>query len=131
MNGGAQQSIQVPTPPPTTPSAVADWLNNNLTGVHATGDDVTGDLNVETVQLGTSATIKFDDGPGSAGLVPAPRNLQDPEWQTSVTDEHIEKIILYGGAAVGRSPAMPANPDLMAKKPVVAALRQHIRGLAP
>lgn len=68
VNGGAQQSIQVPTPPPTTPSAVAAWLNNNLTGVNATGDDVTGDLNVETVQLGTSATIKFDDGPGSSVL---------------------------------------------------------------
>jgi len=68
VNGGAQQSIQVPTPPPTTPSAVAAWLNNNLTGVNATGDDVTGDLNVETLQLGTSATIKFDDGPGSSVL---------------------------------------------------------------
>ncbi len=71
------------------------------------------------------------DGPGSAGLVPKPRNLQDPEWQAEVTDDHIEKIILYGGAAVGKSPAMPANPDLMAKKPVVVALRDHIRGLAP
>lgn len=71
------------------------------------------------------------DGPASAGLTPKPRNLQDPDWQTSVSDEHIEKIILYGGAAVGRSPAMPANPDLMSKPEVVAALRQHIRDLAP
>ena len=69
------------------------------------------------------------DGPGSAGLTPAPRNLQDPDWQDGVTDDHIEKIILYGGAAVGRSPAMPANPDLLAKKPVVVALREHIRAL--
>jgi flagellar hook protein FlgE len=68
VNGGAQQSVQVPTPPPTTPSEVADWLNTNLTGVRATGDDVTGDLSVETVQLGASATIKFDDGPGSSVL---------------------------------------------------------------
>ena len=71
------------------------------------------------------------DGPASAGLTPKPRNFQDAEWQASVSNEHIEKIIMYGGAAVGRSPAMPANPDLSSKPAVVLALRMHIRGLAP
>lgn len=70
------------------------------------------------------------DGPASAGLSPKPRNLQDPAWQASVSDEHIEKIVLYGGAAVGRSPAMPANPDLMSRPETVAALRAHVRSLA-
>jgi mono/diheme cytochrome c family protein len=70
------------------------------------------------------------DGPASAGLTPPPRNFQDPAWQASVTDAHIEQIVQYGGAAVGRSPAMPANPDLMAKPEVVAALRVHVRELA-
>ncbi len=71
------------------------------------------------------------DGPASAGLTPPPRNFQDPVWQASVSDEHIDQIIQYGGAAVGRSPTMPGNPDLMSKPEVVAALRAHIRGLAP
>lgn len=71
------------------------------------------------------------DGPGSAGLSPPPRNFQDPTWQGSVTDQHIETIIQYGGIAVGRSPAMPANPDLMSKPAVVAALREHVRSLNP
>jgi mono/diheme cytochrome c family protein len=70
------------------------------------------------------------DGPASKGLTPPPRNFQDPAWQASVDDAHIEKIIKYGGAAVGRSAAMPANPDLTAKPQVVAALRALIRGLA-
>jgi mono/diheme cytochrome c family protein len=70
------------------------------------------------------------DGPASAGLTPPPRNFQDPAWQKSVTDQHIEQIIQFGGAAVGRSPAMPGNPDLMSKSDVVAALRAHIRALA-
>jgi mono/diheme cytochrome c family protein len=70
------------------------------------------------------------DGPASAGLTPPPRNFQDPAWQKSVTDTHLEQIVQYGGAAVGRSPAMPANPDLMSKPEVVAALRDHIRGLS-
>jgi mono/diheme cytochrome c family protein len=70
------------------------------------------------------------DGPASAGLTPRPRNFQDPEWQKSVTDEHIDQIIQYGGAAVGRSPMMPANPDLSSKPEVVTALRQHVRELS-
>lgn len=69
------------------------------------------------------------DGPGSAGLQPPPRNFQDAAWQQSVTDDHIEKIIVYGGAAVGKSPTMPPNPDLNSKPEVVSALREHIRAL--
>jgi mono/diheme cytochrome c family protein len=71
------------------------------------------------------------NGLASEGLVPPPRNFQDPEWQKSVSDEHIEKIVQYGGSAVGKSPAMPGNPDLISKLEVVAALRAHIRALAP
>jgi mono/diheme cytochrome c family protein len=70
------------------------------------------------------------DGPGSVSLVPTPRNFQDAAWQDSVTDEHLEKIVMYGGAAVGRSPSMPGNPDLMAKPEVVRALVAHLRSLA-
>jgi len=70
------------------------------------------------------------NGPASAGLTPPPRNFQDPAWQKSVTDTHIEQIVQYGGAAVGRSPAMPSNPDLTGKPEVVAALRAYVRGLA-
>jgi mono/diheme cytochrome c family protein len=70
------------------------------------------------------------DGPGSAALEPKPRNFQDPAWQDSVSDEHIEKIVMYGGAAVGRSPTMPGNPDLMSKPEVVRALVAHVRGLS-
>lgn len=58
------------------------------------------------------------DGIMSASLVPRPRDLSDPTWQRSVTDEQIAKVILHGGPAIGQSPIMPANPDL-AKKPLV------------
>lgn len=69
------------------------------------------------------------DGPGSAALNPKPRNFKDRSWQSTVTDESLEKIILQGGMAVGKSVAMPPNPDLNEKKEVVAALRLHIRSL--
>jgi hypothetical protein len=47
-----------------------------------------------------------------------------------VKDDYIESIIKFGGAAVGKSPGMPPNPDLVPKAELVRALRQHVRGLA-
>ena len=67
------------------------------------------------------------DGPGSVSLSPKPRNYTDKEWQKSVTDEQIKKTILLGGAAVGKSPNMPAAPDLENKPRVVEALVKHVR----
>ncbi len=60
-------------------------------------------------------TTGHGDGPGSVALTPKPRNYTDVAWQKSVTDDQIKKTILYGGAAVGKSPAMPPNPDLDGK----------------
>lgn len=72
-------------------------------------------------------TAGHGDGPASAALDPKPRKFADPAWQTQVTDEYIEKIIKLGGAAVGKSPAMPSNPDLNDPQ-VVAGLRTVVRG---
>ena len=69
------------------------------------------------------------DGPGSAALDPKPRDFTSSDWQNEVTDDHLKKIIVYGGAAVGKSPTMPANPDLDSKPEVVAELVKIIRGL--
>jgi hypothetical protein len=70
------------------------------------------------------------DGAAAAALTPKPRDFTLATWQTSVTDEHIEKTILEGGQAVGLSMLMVANPDLAAKPDVVKALRAHVRSLA-
>lgn len=70
------------------------------------------------------------DGPAGVALNPRPRDLGAEEWQKSVTDEHIEKIIVGGGPAVGKSPLMPPNPDLAGKADVVKGLRVMVRNLA-
>jgi mono/diheme cytochrome c family protein len=67
------------------------------------------------------------DGPGAAALNPKPRNYTDKAWQASVTDEQIKKTIVYGGAAVGKSPIMPASPDLDSKPEVVEGLVKIVR----
>jgi cytochrome c553 len=67
------------------------------------------------------------NGPAAATLNPKPRNYTDRTWQASVTDDQIRNTILMGGAAVGKSPAMPAQPQLKEKPEVVAAMVQIIR----
>lgn len=68
------------------------------------------------------------DGPGAAALNPKPRNYHDKAWQAKVTDDDIKKTITYGGAAVGKSPMMPASPDLESKPAVIEGLVKIVRG---
>lgn len=68
------------------------------------------------------------DGPAAQGLSVRPRDYTDRAWQASMTDAAIAKIIVEGGAAVGKSPLMPASPQLGVKPEVVRELIEHIRG---
>ncbi|HEX3477549.1 MAG TPA: cytochrome c [Kofleriaceae bacterium] len=67
-------------------------------------------------------------GPAAAALNPKPRNYTDAAWQASVTDGQIKDIILKGGAGVGKSPLMPAQPQLADKPEVLDGLVKLIRG---
>lgn len=67
------------------------------------------------------------DGPASRNAAISPRDLTDSNWQQSVSDEQIGKVIRNGGPVIGKSPAMPPNPDLTDTQ--VQALSQFIRTL--
>ncbi len=78
VNGGAQQTVTFaastfgapPTGPgPVNASTVAAAFS--LQGLQVTANDVAGTIAFGTVRLGTNATLKFDDGPSSAGLLSA------------------------------------------------------------
>ena len=66
-------------------------------------------------------------GVASASLVPPPKDFHNREWQKSVTDKTLTTAIVQGGPAVGLSPAMPGNPDLVNSPDVVAAIVKQIR----
>ena len=70
------------------------------------------------------------DGVAAAALTPKPRDFTTGDWQKGTKNDAIEKIILVGGAAMGKSPVMPANPQLKDKPDVIAALRTIIRQFA-
>jgi flagellar hook protein FlgE len=71
VNGGAQQSVTFPTAAfgsgPVLASTVAAQFT--VAGLSVTADDVAGTIIFDTVTLGSGATLKFDDGPGSTGLL--------------------------------------------------------------
>lgn len=67
------------------------------------------------------------DGAAAAALNPKPRDYTNKEWQASVTDAQLKKVIVAGGAAVGKSAAMPPNPDLEAKPELVDGLVAIVR----
>lgn len=67
------------------------------------------------------------NGIKSDTLVPPPRNFQDPEWQASMKNADIERIIVEGGLAVGKSDAMPAHADLADRPELVTAIQKYVR----
>ncbi len=69
------------------------------------------------------------DGPQARNLQTPPRRLNDKMWQAKVSDEHIATVIVEGGASVGKSALMAANPDLADEPVVVQALVQIVREL--
>ena len=69
------------------------------------------------------------DGPAGAALNPRPRNFADPSWHARATDEHLKKVIVEGGASVGLSPLMTANPDIGQDAPLRDAMVAYVRTL--
>lgn len=66
------------------------------------------------------------DGPAAKSLHPAPRSFRERAFQRSVTDAQLAAVIVRGGAAVGKSPTMPAAREL-ADKPVLPELVALLR----
>lgn len=67
------------------------------------------------------------DGPAAVALVPKPRDLTDAKVMAKVSDQALFDTIQKGGAAMKKSPVMPAFSQL--KPPQIADLVAHIRAL--
>lgn len=114
--GGSQPPAPKPAPKPAGPAIVATTAGEKealelFKSLCSTCHGMTG----------------HGDGPGAAAINPKPRSFSDAAWQDSVTDEQIQKTIVFGGAAVGKSPFMPAQPDLKGKKDVLDGLTKIVR----
>lgn len=70
------------------------------------------------------------DGAAAAQLTTKPRDYTNVDWQKSVKDDELKKVIIKGGKAVGKSELMPPNPDLETKPAVVDGLVRIVRGFS-
>lgn len=68
------------------------------------------------------------DGPSASGLAEKPQDLTDANWQRTTSDDRIRSVIQGGGPAIGKSGAMPPNPDLNAEQ--IQGLVAFVRSLA-
>ena len=68
------------------------------------------------------------DGPSATGLAEKPQDLTDPNWQRSTSDDLIRTVIQGGGSAIGKTSAMPPNPDLTQEQ--IQGLVSFVRTLA-
>src|SRR5262249_16342916 len=67
------------------------------------------------------------DGPSAQGLGATVRDLTAANWQDSISDESIRRVIRNGAKAIGGSAAMPPNPDLSDAQ--IQSLTCYIRDL--
>jgi mono/diheme cytochrome c family protein len=68
------------------------------------------------------------DGPSASGLAEKPQDLTDANWQRSTPDDRIRSVIQGGGTAIGKTGAMPPNPDLTQEQ--IQGLVAFVRSLA-
>ncbi len=69
------------------------------------------------------------DGVAAAALDPKPRDLSDGAYVSTLSNEHLYKVISEGGASVGLSPMMAAWGGVLSEqdiKDVIAYIRQDI-----
>lgn len=69
------------------------------------------------------------DGVAAAALDPKPRNLSDAEYVSTLSNEHLYKVISEGGASVGLSPMMAAWGGVLSEQQiwdVIAYIHQDV-----
>ncbi|NIT13178.1 MAG: c-type cytochrome [Candidatus Dadabacteria bacterium] len=74
----------------------------------AAGDAAKGKESYNQICASCHGDTGKGDGAAAAALDPKPRDLSSAEYVSTLSDEHIFKVIKEGGASVGKSALMPA-----------------------
>ncbi len=95
----------------------------------AAGDSAKGKESYNQICAMCHGDTGKGDGVAAASLDPKPRDLSSGEYVSTLTDEHIFKVIKEGGESVGKSNLMPAWGAVLSDDKiwdVVAYLRADI-----
>jgi cytochrome c oxidase cbb3-type subunit III len=83
------------------------FIANYSATLYAAGDPAKGKETFNTTCASCHGTEGKGDGVAAAALDPKPRDLSDAAYVSTLTDEHIFKVVKEGGASVGKSVLMP------------------------
>ncbi|HXG52634.1 MAG TPA: cytochrome c [candidate division Zixibacteria bacterium] len=92
------------------------------------GDAKAGKKRYDASCAGCHGTSGKGDGPAAAALNPKPQDHTDGKIMNSLSDKYLFDIIKNGGAAVKKSPVMPASKTLTDQE--IWDLVAYIRSLA-
>jgi cytochrome c553 len=131
LAGGCEKNNKPPPPSSGRPGAKPESgpSSHKTVGLQGGGADQAHKM----FQMFCAVCHGYDgkgNGPGAEMLNPKPRDYTDAKWQATVTDEHLKKVILEGGASVGKSPAMVGHPELKDQPEVLDELVHIVRGFA-
>lgn len=93
------------------------------------GDVSAGKAKYESLCAGCHGKTGKGDGPAAASLNPKPQDHTDGKVMNSLSDQYLTDIIKNGGAAVKKSPLMPAWGKTL-KDQEVSDVIAYIRSLA-
>jgi mono/diheme cytochrome c family protein len=100
-----------------------------LGSAQSKGDANAGKAKYESLCAGCHGKTGKGDGPAAASLNPKPQDHSDGKVMNSLNDQYLTDIIKNGGAAVKKSPLMPAWGKTL-KDQEVADVIVYIRSLA-
>lgn len=93
------------------------------------GDAAKGKASYDSTCVACHGPEGKGDGVASAALDPKPRDLSDPAYVSTLSNEHLYKVISEGGASVGLSPLMAAWSGVLSEQDiwnVIAYIRQDV-----
>ena len=97
---------KAPAPPPAPPAAakIPDTPPAESAAVEA--DAKAGKADYQIYCASCHGETGAGDGPVAQALNPKPARHNDGAYMNPLTDDHLFKVIKFGGAAVGKSPMM-------------------------
>ena len=98
-------------------------------GAAGKGDPKAGQAKYDLLCSSCHGATGKGDGPAAVALNPKPRSLADAAYMKTLTDDALFKVIKDGGAAVGKSPLMPAWGGQL-KDPEIWDVVAYVRSLA-
>ena len=105
------------------------WFVSGSGWAQTKGDAKAGKAKYDANCVGCHGSTGKGDGPAAAALKPKPQDHTDGKIMNALSEKYLFDIIKDGGAAMKKSPIMPANNKKLTDQEISAVVA-YIRSLA-